>query len=407
MLKKFTKKYFGLITQSKYDEKKYFKKDQPYPDQLELSQKLHSFMKSDTPWFCGYRTPPSSGKTTLVVGLAHLVHLTSNGNKQIIYCCYNQIVRKEVLKMLLAVHIPFSYGEEGIIKPHRSCYNKGFSAKPLRITKELSIAQRTVMSLASLDRSINPKNSDKRPYVIVLDLETTIEVLKDAGADDKYVLFIDEPTAGLENGVENNKMAEMYTEIMYNVPKYVIATSATLPDFAEIPEVVINFCGKYMVGEESLGWVTSSRLGISCLAVDKNGYARAPHHIVKNYQDLDKLIKFVKARPFLAKFYTPPILVELCDSIPKLPSKYGIKKNFPEIGYITHDKIRKCCLDILEYVVTLKDNELIANITKPENRICTTIDDTTRLFTDLAHEHLGSNLIVTDKPHEYNKNRLL
>ena len=65
--------------------------------------------------------------------------------------------------MLLAVHIPFAYGEEGIIKPHRSCYNKGFSGKPYRITKDLSIPERTKLSIASLDRSINPKNADKRP----------------------------------------------------------------------------------------------------------------------------------------------------------------------------------------------------------------------------------------------------
>ena len=408
-LKKLSKKHFGLITQSRYDAGKYFKKDQPYPDQIELVEKLYKHMTTNTPLFCGYRTPPSSGKTTLTVGLCNLVHLVGKNKKKIIYTCYNSIVRKEVLKMLLAARIPFAYAENGDIRPHRGCYNKGFQVKPFKLTNEQTLAEKTSLSLQSLQHTIQEKNCDKQPYIIVSDLETTVEILKEPTAEDDYVLFIDEPTAGLENGDEDNPLAEMYTEIMLNCPKYVVATSATLPEFIEIPDIVMNFCGKYVVGDESVGWITASRLGIGCLAVDKNGYARAPHHIVKTPDDLDNMVEFIKKHPFLMKFYTPPILVELCNSVPDLPSEYSLKKCFPELGYLTHARIRDCCLNVLKYVASLNDQSLIDKITKPVNKVCSEFgikngedemdDKYTSLLTTLAHEHLGTNLIVSDTPH--------
>ena len=405
-IKKLTKKHFGLLTQTQYDEGKYFKKDQPYPDQIEFVQKLYYHIKNDIPLFCGYRTPPSSGKTTLTVTLCHLVHSLTGGKKQIIYCCHNPIVRKEVLKMLLAVRVPFAYGEEGIIKPHRMCYNKGFQVKPFRIAKDQSVQERTENSLRSLEYTIEERNCDKQPYILVVDLETTIEILKKDYADDKYVLFIDEPTSGLENGVEDNPVADMYTEIMLNEPRFVGAFSASRQEFDEIPDIVMNFCGKYIVGVESIGWVSSSRLGIGCLAVDKNGYARAPHHIVKTPEDLEKMVNFIEKRPFLMKFYTPPILVELCNSIPDLPKEYSLKKMFPDLSYLTHQNIRNCCLSVLRYVASLKDQTLIDKITTAENKVVNvelsdeSVEDRyNMLFEELAHEHLGTNLIVSDNPH--------
>ena len=87
---------------------------------------IYKSLEFKKPIILNYQTPPGAGKTTLVIALSRIV---SAFGKQVIYVCYNDIVRKEVSKMLFHSGTSFAIVSDCHIKPHNSCFsskkNKG------------------------------------------------------------------------------------------------------------------------------------------------------------------------------------------------------------------------------------------------------------------------------------------
>ena len=89
--------YPELITQCTFDKFSHQSKLKLYDCQKKVLCHIYQSLQSKAPIMINYQTPPGAGKTTLVIALARMI---GEFGKQVIYVCYNNIVRKEVSKML-------------------------------------------------------------------------------------------------------------------------------------------------------------------------------------------------------------------------------------------------------------------------------------------------------------------
>ena len=392
---KLYKNYSYLVAESTYDIHNYFRRIYPYPEQIKLIERLCYSIIKQVPLLLFYQTPPASGKTTLSLAICSLISRLILIKKipkiSIIYACYNEIVRNDVMKMLNQVNTPFALGEKGNIIPHNSCFTNTTPDFDEFIDPDIE-----QVMLCCLE---NLKKCDRYPQIFICDLITAKHLVnykvKNDG-DDSCLLLLDEPTAGIENGMtEISETARLYAELLIYLPKYTCAISATMPDFEEVPDIVYNFYLEYDASEENLEIIKSTRLGISCLVEDKNGNVRAPHQIVDSIDELKNLIKAMESKPLLQKFYTPPILVQLCNDIPNLPKNFKIRKRFSSLADVTYENVRLACIDMLKYIVELGDEDVFQKIKSCKTKISDGFDRET-MFTETAHQHLGNSLYIVD-----------
>ena len=338
--------YPELITQSSFDKMSYQAKLKLYDCQKEVLLHIYKSMKSKKPLIVNYQTPPGAGKTTLVIALARMAF---EFQKQIIYICYNGIVRKEVSRMLFHSGTTFAIVSDCHIKPHNSCFvskkNKGRPSehedKSLRLNSELARIK---------------SKCDKQPSVLVCDLTSASQLLKTLDAQQKYIAYIDEPTAGAEE--VKSKMTSKYMEIILNCPTISVCLSATMPKNEETPLIYETFKSRFQCHDDSIKTVLSSLIPINCELIDGNGNIVCPHNFVENSGDLSKIISFMEEKPFLTRFYTPRIMYRL-RSILDDYSEYQLDSYTPVLSDLNHSHIRQECLQLLKIMVKLDSSEII------------------------------------------------
>jgi hypothetical protein len=141
-----------------------------------------------SPALIGYKVPPSGGKTTLSIALGEMIY--NFPNKTLIYICYNKLVRLPVANACKLANMPFWV---------------------INNCKDISISyigrvngKKTHMP--SFDGNLIDKyeyyqkcGSFLRAKVIISDIASAVELLTYNSA--AFVVFLDEPTAGAENGI--------------------------------------------------------------------------------------------------------------------------------------------------------------------------------------------------------------
>lgn len=393
--------YSDLITESTFEYLGYERCLRLYEDQYSVLKEIYSSIKNNSPKFICYTTPPGSGKTTLTVALGRLIFSMTNGEKQVIYVCYNNLVRTEVAKMLFQSNTEFAIISDCICTPHFSCYNgkkpsdggrKKFDDLELRLNHEMTRMK---------------KMCDKYPKVLICDLVSAQRILKKKNSDKTYIAYIDEPTSGSE--CPNSPMTYCYTDIMMNCPKCTVCLSATMPDKSEIPIVIDNFLKRYNADLDDVKTITSCRIPINCVAINADGFVVAPHQFVETIEDLSDTIKMINKNHFFKRFYTSYTLYDLLDKIKKrgyeklLINDYSFDNNFKTLSDINHQNIRNYCIKLLEFIIEQQDLVLIDELKVIETKYSEIGFNQETCCTSSSYLNLGSNLIIKKDPKEFLK----
>lgn len=111
--------------------------------------------------------------------------------------------------------------------------------------------------------------------IIIADITSAYELLK--RDPDNYIVYLDEPTAGAENGIgvneaDKNNMQEFVAKIITILPRQAVLLSATLPNLkTELPALSYR--------QDDIIMVQTERLPVGCVAVGPNGNQVLPHEI--------------------------------------------------------------------------------------------------------------------------------
>lgn len=379
-------KYPELITQSSFDRFSYQSTLKLYDCQKEVLLNIYNSLVSKQPVILNYQTPPGAGKTTLVLALSRIVLAFG---KQVIYVCYNDIVRKEVSKMLFHSGTTFAIVSDCHIKPHDSCFvskkNKGrpceHEDKSLRLNSELARIK---------------SKCDKQPTVLVCDLTSAVLLLKTLDAQEKYVAYIDEPTAGAEDS--DSLMTYKYMEIILSCPAITVCLSATMPKNEETLIIYDNFKSRFKCDDEHIKTVLSSLIPINCEVIDGQGNIVCPHNLVQSVQQLQEVVSFMEEKPFLTRFYTSKILYRLRNILEEYPD-YDLKSYEPSLSDLNHSNTREECLKLLKIMIQINSPELIkqlqVRIPLSESGEIKGFDFETCLGST-AHHNLGQTLLINE-----------
>lgn len=380
--------YHSLINEKHFLELEKSITQKKEQERIKITSEMNN-LKSKIPIMINYQTPPGAGKTTLVICLARIV---SEFGKQVIYVCYNDIVRKEVSKMLFHSGTTFAIVSDCHIKPHNSCFvskkNKGRPSehedKSLRLNSELARIK---------------SKCDKQPSVLVCDLTSAVLLLKTSGALKKYVAYIDEPTAGAEE--TDSIMTSKYMEIILNSPFISVCLSATMPKNEETPLIYDFFKNRYECLDDNIKTVISSLIPINCEVIDNQGNIVCPHNLIKSNQELSKTIQFLEDKPFLLRFYTAKTLYQLRSILDEYP-EYQLEPYKPTLANLNHSHTREECLRLLKVMANLDSPKIIEKLTV---RTPLSSDSNYKGFdldtclTSTAHTNLGQTLIINKDNH--------
>lgn len=379
-IEEFEINYPELITQTTFDKQDNKCKIKLYKCQEEVLVNLNNSMKNDIPLFINYQTPPGAGKTTLVVSVASL---GAKYDKQVIYVCYNEIVRNEVSKMCFHSGITFAIISDCIIKPHNSCFtskkNRG------KIAEHEDRQMRLNYELVRIKTKC-----DKIPLIYVCDLLSASILLNTKESENKYICYIDEPTAGAET--ENSEMTINYMKIILNCSKTCICLSATMPENEETPFIYNNFKKKFNADDTNIKIIKSSLIPINCLILDENAFIVCPHDLANNIEELKTIIDFLEKKPFLLKFYTPYTYYSI-KNILKSNNIIVEEEKFSLLD-ISHKRIRTETLKLLKILVKENLIDIFNEIKAKKNKIAEKGFDYKTCCTKTAFQHLGQTLII-------------
>ena len=311
--------------------------------QLRKNQKeVINFVKTnfEKGFLLSYHAMIASGKTISFVGLLKIMLNKRLSNKkyknlQYIFCCNLSSVKNQIAQYCWNKNVPFAIGYKD---------NKG---------------------LLTITNNYNCK-SDSERLVIICSPDAACMILTDHSEDiekgdinDRYMLFLDEPTIGAD--IKNSRVLNENVKVMENLPKWSILSSATMPDFNDISPIIDNYKNKN--SESVIGIVYSDQITIGCDVKTFDNQLVVPHLNCTTSTQLKKIIKTIKKNPFLGRIYTQKIvriLYEKCiennisgvDDIPEL---------FKNIDNLNADKIRQFSMNLLDNISD-QDDEIISNI---------------------------------------------
>ena len=358
----------------------------PYDEQLNIMNSVSESVVKNTPLLARYVTAPSSGKTSVTVGICSIAE---RHNKTVVYVCYNETVRMEVGRMLHLVSIPFANFSDGMLTPSFSCYNSKDSRKRWKVYTEMPLMERVDQYLKE------SKKLDKPPVCLICDLVSAFHTLKNINAT--CITIVDEPTAGSD--VAESALSTLYVSILLHASPITLMFSATLPEYDEIPWLIKSFKGRY--ANANMITIKSSKMMVACTLYDNCGDLVAPHNYVDSVDDLKRMIDRIESDYFLKRYYTPKVL----KSLMILFAKHNVIP--PEendiVTCVSHEFIAARCVQLLRIGVYAGIGLDIINIREqscrhPLARSSITLDN---FCTTDAHNLPGLTIIVSNKPTDF------
>ncbi len=316
-----------------------------YPEQAKVLELIHESLTHSRKLVIGYKVPPSGGKTALSVALAAMIQSQFPG-KQVLYCCYNFLVRMAVATACYQSETPFWVATtrkeaasfmiaEGVtelsqieVSDHAKKGKLGFRSYADRFG---NLSKCWAKAVEWSKPGLNP--------IVISDPISALELLK--MFPDRFVLYLDEPTAGAESGYNSgNKIQDVVSQIMAHLPMQSVLLSATLPDLpTELPSLV------RLVGKDSICMVETERLPVGCEAVTKDGYKLLPHELAQTFTEFQNAMSSIQRDSLMLRFYTPEQTYELSERVrgargASLPEELHFLNYFSDIGLISAARIR-------------------------------------------------------------------
>lgn len=324
-----------LIIYTDYDSFIPNKSMKLYDTQVKLIELLYESINQDKPCIATVRTPTGTGKTTTAGGIIHLIHMFNKQKQKIakeekrtctdeitvIFCCNMRTVMDQVGQIAFNANLPLAMAYIDRIKGLRVVNN--YNCK------------------------------DGNPVVVICGPEACLELFY----QNKYpncVLFLDEPTIGAD---EKTKIAKHNVQIMTQLPKWTILSSATLPE--KCFDWVLE-SHEMRFGEFTYQDIHSNKILIGCEIKTENAELVLPHLRCKNKQELISIIPKIKQSPFLGRTYTPHVVEQMYKQISKLKLKStpDIYQFFSKVENLSADKVRDIAMALLESLCEASDDDI-------------------------------------------------
>lgn len=282
------------------------------------------------------KAPISSGKTFSIVALSSLVRSireqskNKSNNIEIIFACNLRSVKNQAANLAYNSDVKFGVGyirkDKVRVVNHNTCKSDA--------ERELIICS---------------------PNVAEILLKQDSERIKKEGGSNKYWLFLDEPTVGADQ--LGSDSLNKNVAVMMNMPKYTILSSATMPDF-EYLEELINY-HKVRFPRVHLETVYSGEIQIGCDVKLHNNDMILPHLLCKNKQDLYNVIKRIEKNPFLGRMYTYKVVKQLWNDLSEFTDNVpDLKTMFKDVNNLSSEKIRIEAIKMLKTMSNLIDDEI-------------------------------------------------
>ena len=341
-----------------------------------------------------YNAAIASGKTTLAsVGTAsHLEKLIKAGkmpqNTQLIFCCNISSVRRQVAKNCWNAGIKFAIGS----------YVK--KTKSYKITNHYG-------------------TTDENRVVIVASPDVTVQLLEEDNnkiAEDKaklagqrvyysgkYWLFLDEPTVGAD--ILGSKYLESNTKVLYQMPKWCVLSSATMPLPEKIPEIITHHKEKFP--DVYIETQITKEISIGCDVQTFDYDMIVPYIGCQNKEQLLLCISKINEVQQLGRMLTYKVAEKLWKTMKaaNITDITDIQKYFADVDNLSADKVRITCMGMLEKLSEQTDDKIklvcSSNITSDNSEIKSDIKETvnfSKLGTSDAVKFLNMNLIVSLDP---------
>jgi hypothetical protein len=316
-----------------------------------------------SPALIGYKVPPSGGKTILSIALGEMIY--NFPNKTLIYICYNKLVRLSVANACKLANMPF-----WIVN---NC-------------KDISISyigringKRTHMPSFDgglIDKYEYYKSCEKfhRAKIIISDIASAVELLSHNSA--AFVVFLDEPTAGAENGIGvlkegapdsiitpsdlsvENDIQKLNAKIIHLcINTQLILASSTLPRFDQIDVLSTLF------NPDNMYYIESNKMPVSCMAIHPDGYEILPHELAENMTEFKMiLLDISQGNSKNIKFYTFDKVRQIALAIEEyLPEEFKFNNYFNDICQLSPQFIHNYIIQVFAYLNSLSD-ELLEEI---------------------------------------------
>lgn len=351
------------------------------------------------------KAPIGSGKTfsaTALVNLIKTLRDTKRGSGKIlpelIFCCNLRSVKNQVANLAYNSDIKFGVG---YIRKDR-----------LRIVNH------------------NTCKSDSERELIICSPNVAEQLLKQdfnrinkEGGENKYWLFLDEPTVGADQ--LGSDSLNKNVSVLINMPKYTILSSATMPDFENLEDLIKLHKEKFP--NVHLETVFSGEIQIGCDVKFHNYDMILPHLLCKSKLDLINVIKRIESNPFLGRMYTYKVVRQLWEDLSPLTDKVpDLKIMFKDVNNLSSDKIRIVAMNMLKMMCDFDDDiieklcslNFVNNLKKydinedkdSEKESITFGEEEDDEDSDVNYEYLGTtqayrfqgmNLIVAPKPVDF------
>lgn len=358
-----------------------------YKEQISVLTHVADAVMSGSPLLLGDRMPPGTGKTFLAVPLAQKLMALKCG-KTLLFACNNTLVRMDVASLsLLGKNIHLWMGrydnsngkKEYLVRPHKSCFPVNWKQvyKTQDEKKTGDVFQQCMFY---------KKETGRFPDILVADLETCAEILRDDLLRNQFVAYIDE-------FVSDHYANSVMVEITKNLPKQSILLSAILPRFEDMPSVIQYFKNRHHAEDDHIVRIESNQLLISCTMVDPDGFSCLPHHFIENVVQVPTLIQRIREDPLIGRMYSPQQVFIMTDHVKDdLEQHMLFDHRFPTIGLIDHQKIRDYVLDFLHYTI---DHPNVFKKIKAFRPFLMKKPSLERIATEDSHHYQGKTLVIT------------
>ena len=357
-----------------------------YKEQVEVLTHVADAVMLNAPLLLGDRMPPGTGKTFLAVPLAQKL-LALKCGKTLLFACHNPLVRTDVASLSLlgkSVHLWMgrfdnsSGKREFLIRPHKSCFpvnwKQVYKAKDDKKTADV-YQQCTFYK----------KETGRFPDILVADLETCAELLRDDLLRDQFVAYIDE-------FVSDDYANSVMVEIVRHLPPQSVLLSAILPRFEDMPSVIRHFQQRHH--NASIVRIESNQLLISCTLVAPDGRACLPHHFIERPDQVPTLIQRIREDPLIGRMYSPQQVFLMTEQVrDDLPAHLLFHHRFPTIGLVDHQKVRDYVLDLLAHAADHPDTFHKMRSYRP--RLMEDSPSPEKVATEDSHHYQGKTLVIT------------